>query len=587
MNDINIENKEKKVTAKKCCINFLNKKYKILGRSKKIKLITDAIFIVIATIVIALLINMYYLNQYKRNIILDINTENQDIVSGSIEKFELKYKNNNKEDIENVNIEVMLPENFKITNVIPNDIFDKNTNTFQIGKIEEGVNGKIEISGLIIGEINTQQKILFRLNYKKQGISQSAISSLIYNIKDSKLKTNINIPEKIYKDTPFDAQIMVENTSENTFENVKIKLTCKDLSIIKIYSQSDININNNIITIKKIESNEKININLNLFTNNENSIELLLENFISYSKDKDYKQNELKKVIEIQKPKFEINIKSDQTHINDSEKAKFQIYYTNHEDIDIKNAKIKIISDTNSSVKNINILDNNNFYLKNNEIIFKNYIKKDEIGKIDIELNILRKNLNVNQETYIILENEYYRDTEIINYKTYSSKIKFLSNLNISSKAYYYSEKGDQLGIGPLPPAVGIPTKYWIFWKVDNFGNDLSNFSMSAELPENVTWTGNKSVLEGNLQYSETNKRIIWNLDKINKNNAEYKIGFEVSIIPKTENIGYILQLLKNVEYSTKDNFCDIEISKNLENLDTNLKYDIYSSGKGKVIELK
>jgi hypothetical protein len=110
---------------------------------------------------------------------------------------------------------------------------------------------------------------------------------------------------------------------------------------------------------------------------------------------------------------------------------------------------------------------------------------------------------------------------------------------------------------------------------------------MSAELPLNVVWTGNKSVLEGNLQYNENNKRIVWNLDKINKNNDEYKIGFEISIIPTIGDIGNILQLLKNVEYSTKDNFCEVEISKNLENLDTNLKYDIYSSGKGKVIELK
>ena len=581
-----INPKEEKKTKKVCCINFLTKKYKILGRSKKVKLITDTLFIIIASIVIAFLINLYYLNQYKRNIVLDINTENQNIVSGSVEKFELKYKNNNKESIDNANIEVILPENFKITNVIPTDNFDKDTNTFQIGKIDEGENGKVEISGIVMGEINTQQKILFKLRYKKQGISQSAISSLIYNIKDSKLKTNIDLPDKIYKDTPFDTDLIIENTSENALENIKIKLTGKNLDINKISSDKNINLKNNIIIIDKLEANTKININLNLSTSVEDSIEIFLENFLYYN-NKDYKQSEFKKTIEIQKPKFEISIISDTKYINDSDKIKFQINYTNYEDVDIKNAKIKVLSDINSSIKNISILDNKNFYLKDNEIIFKQDIQKDESGKIDIELNILRKNLIINQEAYIILENEYYRETDLINYKTYSSKIKLLSNINVSSKAYYYSEKGDQLGIGPLPPAVDIPTKYWIFWKANNFGNDLTNFSMSAELPENVVWTGNKSVLEGNLQYSENNKRIVWSLDKINKNNNEYKIGFEISIIPTIGDIGNVLQLLKNVEYSTKDSFCEIEMSKSLENLDTNLKYDIYSSGKGKIIELK
>lgn len=577
MDNINLKEKGK---------NFLTKKYKVLGRSKKVKLITDIVFIIASTIVIAFLINLNYLNQYKRNIALEINTTNQDITSGNIEKFELKYKNNNKESIDNVTIFATLPENFKITNVIPENIFNRDTNTFEIGKIDEGGNGRLEISGIVLGEINTQQKILFKLNYKKQGISQNAISSLIYNIKESKLKTTINLPDKIYKNTPFGTEISVENTSENTFENIKIKFTSKDLNINKISSDTSIVVKNNIITIDKLEANKKIIINTNLSTNSENTVDVLLENFVSY-KSKDYKQSEFKKTIEIEKPKFEVSLISNIKYINDNDKVNFEISYANHEDIDVKNAKIKISSDENSYIKNISALDNENFYLKDNEIIFKHDIKKDESGKIDIEVNLSRKNLKINQEAYLILENEYYRDIDFINYKISSPKIKLLSNLNVSSKAYYYSDKGDQLGIGPIPPAVDIPTKYWIFWKVSNFGNDLNNFSMNAELPNNIVWTGNKSVLEGNLQYNETSRRIVWNVDKMDKNNNEYKIGFEISLTPNTTDIGKVLEILKNVEYSTKDDFCDTEISKKLENLDTNLKYDLFSNNKGKIIELK
>ena len=69
--------------------------------------------------------------------------------------------------------------------------------------------------------------------------------------------------------------------------------------------------------------------------------------------------------------------------------------------------------------------------------------------------------------------------------------------LNVRSAGYYYSPQGDQLGIGPLPPMVDIQTNYWIFWQIGNFNSDLENFTLTAQLPENIVWTGKKSLLAG------------------------------------------------------------------------------------------
>ncbi len=64
-------------------------------------------------------------------------------------------------------------------------------------------------------------------------------------------------------------------------------------------------------------------------------------------------------------------------------------------------------------------------------------------------------------------------------------------------------------------------------------------------------------------------------------------MGFEVSLIPKESEINQVLPLIYDVQYQGLDNFCSQNINHNLENLDTNLKYDPLGSQKGKVSSFK
>ena len=154
--------------------------------------------------------------------------------------------------------------------------------------------------------------------------------------------------------------------------------------------------------------------------------------------------------------------------------------------------------------------------------------------------------------------------------------------LDVKSAGYYYSPQGDQLGIGPLPPIVDIRTNYWVFWEIGNFNKDIENFVMTAQLPDNVIWTGNKTVLAGKLNFGQMSKRIVWEIDKIEKQGS-YKIGFEIGLIPVQNDIGKILNLLTNIEYQAKDKFSQ-EIKNSLNNITTDLIFDNLAKGKAKVI---
>jgi hypothetical protein len=165
------------------------------------------------------------------------------------------------------------------------------------------------------------------------------------------------------------------------------------------------------------------------------------------------------------------------------------------------------------------------------------------------------------------------------------SSICFLSDTNVTAKAYYHSARGDQLGIGPIPPIVDIPTSYWVFFEIENLGNDLEDFVISALLPSYASLSDKKTLLAGNYSYNDDNRRLIWQVNQVNKTGGAYRAGFEVEILANESHVGEILNIVENISYRFRDSLCGFEISNNLGNLDTNLKYDFINQDQGRVIE--
>ncbi|MCX6797724.1 MAG: hypothetical protein NTX66_00695, partial [Candidatus Falkowbacteria bacterium] len=200
---------------------------------------------------------------------------------------------------------------------------------------------------------------------------------------------------------------------------------------------------------------------------------------------------------------------------------------------------------------------------------------------LDISLN-LRGNAIKNHEVNWQAQIEYrggqetYKDFKLL------PRLKILSDLKASAKIYYNSPQGDQLGAGPIPPQIGLPTNYWVSLAVLGLTTDLGNFIMSAQLPKNVNLTDKKSLLAGNLKYTPGNRQVIWSIPQFDSE-ATASAGFEIQFIPGSDQAGKIADLLKNIRYSATDKLTDTELSGALNNLNTNLEFDRINSGQGRV----
>lgn len=163
------------------------------------------------------------------------------------------------------------------------------------------------------------------------------------------------------------------------------------------------------------------------------------------------------------------------------------------------------------------------------------------------------------------------------------SEIKLAALVQAQAALYYNSPQGDQLGSGPLPPIVDLPTNFWVFFKAQPTG-DFNSFVMSAKLPANVSFTGNSSLLAGNLDYNPDSRQIIWRIDNLIAGGPDYRAGFELELIPNAEQVGNLATIVNDLRYQAIDAFSGLKDSGNLESLDTSLEADLINKGNGHVV---
>jgi hypothetical protein len=180
------------------------------------------------------------------------------------------------------------------------------------------------------------------------------------------------------------------------------------------------------------------------------------------------------------------------------------------------------------------------------------------------------------------LASEYEVNNQLFKHAMPLADVKVAARINAQAAGYYNSPQGDQLGSGPLPPIVGFPTNFWVFFKVEPSG-DFENFVMNAKLPKNVSFTDSTSLLAGTLNYNPSSRQIIWQIDSLTEGGSDYRAGFEVQLTPTKEQIGKEVNLLDNIKFQALDSFTGLKTEGVDSALNTGLEHDSINQGEGKV----
>jgi hypothetical protein len=561
------------------------KRHEKFYKNSKFHLVAD-ILLVLSVLVLLSIFIIFWNFQPKAEIILEAELTGGLAQSGQAASLEIEYENNSKAVIKDAKLSVVFPENFVLLSVWPENIFIDQSNTFSLGDLEHKVKGKIKIVGVPYGEINSRQMFAYSLNYSHNGRLENTLGSFGFVLESSALATDLTIPTEVFSKIDFGGKIIVKNSGRADLEkDIVISFSGSPFEIKSISSAAATLVNNE-ISLGRLKVGEQEEINFTAGAQAEGEYDFSADIYLS-SDGKKFLQQKISKHLKISQPKFQTEIAIDKKVAEDGEAVDYKISFINNEESEARDISFYISpADSSLSLKSLILKNASEKYFLDNTTVKIGSLAAGEEGELELEAVLERKKINQEQEAGLAFNLNYRAGEKNIDYIFYSPKIKILSDLQVSSRGFYYSAEGDQLGIGPLPPAVDVPTRYWIFWEIDNLGNDLKDFAMTADLPANVGWTGQKSLLAGDIRYGAISKKIVWNVDDVSRADGSYRAGFEVELIPSAAQVGKIPDLLTNIKYSATDVFANAEISGELSDVTADLKDDPSASGKGTVIKI-
>jgi len=161
--------------------------------------------------------------------------------------------------------------------------------------------------------------------------------------------------------------------------------------------------------------------------------------------------------------------------------------------------------------------------------------------------------------------------------------ISISSNVGFQAEARYFNQEDQPVGTGPLPPRVGQTTSYRVFWNINNSLHDLSGIKISTTIPKNVTWADKKSTDIGAIDFNTTTRTATWSIGKLPKSIPSAGAWFDLTITPKTADIGKFVTLTNSTSFTAKDTKTNTDLTNSVSELTTELPSDSNANGKGTV----
>lgn len=155
--------------------------------------------------------------------------------------------------------------------------------------------------------------------------------------------------------------------------------------------------------------------------------------------------------------------------------------------------------------------------------------------------------------------------------------------LPFHAEARYYTDSGDQIGVGPIPPKVNEETTYWIVWSIGPTDDQFRQVVMSTVLPGWVQATG-KFVSSVHGDFEMDGPRVNWSIPSLTvSGNDVQTFAFEVRVTPTRPQQNEMLPLMGTSTLTAIDSATGVSIHAEAMGDDTRLIHDKKAQSDGKV----
>ncbi len=501
------------------------------------------------------------------------------VLAGEELVYEVKYQNNSQSSLEAVRIEIAYPDNFVFTESLPAP--DQNQNTWNIGSLNAGQQGSLQIKGKLLGIAGNDNLLLARGSYRWQNFSLEfkTEASAVVNIKDLGFsveamsastallneESHINLVFSNYQILP-DSLDLVIKLPTNT-ELLKVKpLTVNNISPLKAEKLSDNSWR--LSGFDKNSASQELGIKYRAKekVDNQEPIILRLE---SLANNKNYLIWEQSLSIEVLNSTLNLTLNlngqpNDQA-VNFGSTLNYSLSYSNRGQESLSDVVIMAVVEGDlvdwSSLKDRykGQRRSNSIIWTKNEVPDLRELLPDKEGKIDFSINIpsfnesdLGKDFQIRSYAQFNVGGADIKEDNTDNRSnTIVSKIN--SDLRFSEQIRYFDEDNVPVGSGPLPPKVGEKSVFKVFWRLDNNLHELNNVRVEYALPAYIGFDGREESDFGNVYFDTNSRRIVWSFDHWDDASYQHQASFYISLTPRSEDRNKIMVLSNGAAVSALD----------------------------------
>ena len=499
------------------------------------------------------------------------------LVAGGEIVLNLTVINNENDPIENVNAVFKLPPQIKFErSSLP---YARMSNTVSIGEIAAHSEASVHIVGALSGNVGQNIKPGVSITYKENsGKEGKKIASASAKIASSSIGAEFEMPNSIVVGQIVSGDIRYFNRSNSPIDNVVIVPTWPQNFVISSSRPDLKNGSWSIGTLAK-GSEGKITWSGAMAAGGADTADFAVETGVRSASDI-LTQAQSIKTVALTDPALAVALDGTSgARLGDI--VTVSATYKNTGDHTLNNAVIAATADPGITIKNI-------------DRTALGDIKPGANGTVKITAQIdsklpeaLKNSTNVQLAMHANIAGKLDNDTAMA-ISSPAWNIKVASTLGMSAGARYWSDTGDQLGRGPLPPAFGKTTTLWIFWDVSNTTGALNNVRITGKLPANVTYTGKAANPFGDAPlYDPSTRSMTWNVGDVpawpGVSTEAIGAACEVTITPTADERGTYAPLMTDQQVTGTDAATGLALSATVPDMTTHLTTDPQAAATGTV----
>lgn len=489
------------------------------------------------------------------------------IPSGALVRYTIAFENTSDSVMTRPQLRVQTPSYFTITDMdADSSVYDAETQTFTLPDIAPGNGDTLSLDGVYFGTPNVTEDVLVELTYIQDGrtVVESRHARIISTLRDAVLTGSLALADTIRGTGSYPLSITLTNDGQVTLTDITLPIAVTGGSVAW----------NDVATIATLDPNESVSLS-GIFTgqiprSETNATiaitpELLIEGDV-------VPQAAISTDVSVVHPAVSIgNLSWDQSAVSPGNTITLSGTVQNTGSSELTNVRVTI--PTSNGIVAGNPINTT----------VAETLAPGASANVQIDVPI-RAVPTGGTDLLLRLSPSVSADapggTTPVQSVAESPTVSVGTALRMRTESRYYTNEGDQLGRGPLPPTVGKETKYWALVTVENTTSRVTNAIFTATLGPGINWTGRSSVSLGNEPtYSAANNQVRWSWANIPANQT-VGIYMELAITPTTGAIGTVPTLLENITISATDDFIGGSVSA----FDASLSADLVNDARGRAL---